>query len=256
MHRPITILSSVLLLSALAPPAQAAVPSCAGLAPTIVGTSGDDTITGTPNNDVIVGMNGRDTILGGGGNDYICGGNDEDDLVGQDGDDQVRGGQGGDRIGYNFTIGDFGAVDEAGNDILLGGRAFDAIHGGGGNDYIHVGMSQVGGENVFAGEGDDYITGRTSFYAEAQGGNDTLQGTDGNDDLVGGPGADAISGGAGEDDDLFGGQGPDTIYGQAGHDDIWGADPSTGDDDVDTIDGGTAIDNCIFDSFDVVTNCP
>ncbi|MCW2768237.1 MAG: hypothetical protein JWO11_4196, partial [Nocardioides sp.] len=54
-------------------PAQAA-QTCGGKTPTIVGTSGADTLHGTPGNDVISGLGGNDRILGGGGRDILCGG--------------------------------------------------------------------------------------------------------------------------------------------------------------------------------------
>ena len=50
--------------------------SCA--APTITGTSGNDSITGTRRNDVIVSQGGNDGILAGDGKDLICAGGGAD----------------------------------------------------------------------------------------------------------------------------------------------------------------------------------
>src|SRR5690349_14260795 len=70
-----------------APAAAADAPLCGNLAPTIVGTPGDDTINGTPGQDVIDGLGGNDVINGGGGADVICGGEGNDIINGGDGSD-------------------------------------------------------------------------------------------------------------------------------------------------------------------------
>ena len=58
-------------------------PTCNGLAATIVGTDGNDSLTGTPGPDVIVGLGGSDFgISGERGNDVICGGQGGDLLTG------------------------------------------------------------------------------------------------------------------------------------------------------------------------------
>ena len=69
-------------------------PSCNGLAATIVGTAGNNTINGTSGRDVIAGLGGVDKIYGGGGNDVICGGDGNDELEGGAGDDWLDGGAG------------------------------------------------------------------------------------------------------------------------------------------------------------------
>ena len=78
-------------------PAWAA-PRCTGMAATIVGTSGADTIKGTSGSDVIVGRKGHDTINGLGGNDRVCGGRGNDTIVGADGSDVIGGGHGNDTL--------------------------------------------------------------------------------------------------------------------------------------------------------------
>ena len=67
---------------------------CAGLAPTILGTGGDDILVGTPGDDVIVGGAGDDTIQGGGGDDAICAGPGADTVAGGPGRDRLFGGPG------------------------------------------------------------------------------------------------------------------------------------------------------------------
>ena len=97
--------------------------TCGGLAPTILGTLGDDVLTGTGGADVIAGIGGNDTISGAGGNDVICGGEGNDTLNGGNGNDQLLGGPGDDTLnGGN------------GNDTLDGGEGNDALAGNGGND--------------------------------------------------------------------------------------------------------------------------
>jgi hypothetical protein len=97
--------------------------TCGGLAPTILGTLGDDVLTGTGGADVIAGIGGNDTISGAGGNDVICGGEGNDTLNGGNGNDQLLGGPGDDTLnGGN------------GNDVLDGGEGNDALAGNGGND--------------------------------------------------------------------------------------------------------------------------
>ena len=68
--------------------------SCAGKAPTIVGTRGNDRLAGTKRADVIVGLGGRDVLIGKGGNDRLCGGTGVDMLDGGRGLDRCIGGPG------------------------------------------------------------------------------------------------------------------------------------------------------------------
>ena len=73
---------------------------CGGLAPTIVGTGGDDNIEGTDGPDVIVAMGGKDYVYAGGGNDVVCGGDSDDYLEGGGGNDLLWGDD-----GYDYTGG-------------------------------------------------------------------------------------------------------------------------------------------------------
>lgn len=171
----------------LTPPPPAPTATCAGLAATIVGTSGDDVLVGTAGDDVIAGLAGDDTIDGMGGNDVICA---------DGGNDTVRGGGGNDLI-----------LGKSGNDLLKGGRGSDTIKGQGGKDTL------VGGG------GDDVLKGGSKVdVLKGGGGKDKLRGQGGNDTLKGGGAADNLKGGAGKD--KFKGQGgsPDKCIGGAGKD--------------------------------------
>jgi hypothetical protein len=90
------------------------IPTCNGLAPTLVGTAGNDVVNGTSGRDVIVGLGGADTLNGGGGNDVICGNNGPDTLDGG-----------------------------AGNDFLDGGASNDSLHGGNGTDTCVSGEARL-----------------------------------------------------------------------------------------------------------------
>ena len=171
---------------ATATPPPPAVPTCAGLKATVVGTAGGDELTGTSGNDVIVGLGGNDHISGGGGADVICGGDGNDKLDGAAGKDLLDGGTGKDKL-----------VGGGGNDTLLGGDDDDRLLGNGGDDRLD------------GGAGDDQLTGAA--------GADRLDGRAGDDVLEGGGGDDTLSGHAG-DDHLDGGSGRDEGVGGPGHD--------------------------------------
>jgi Ca2+-binding RTX toxin-like protein len=136
--------------------------TCEGLAPTILGTAGDDVITGTPGNDVIHGLDGNDRIDGGGGNDVICGGVGRDEIYGGSGDDLLSGGRGRDRL-----------VGGADTDRLLGGSGVDKLFGSAGVDTL------LGGSDADRLDGGDA--------------NDTLTGGSGTDTGDGGPGVNACA---------------------------------------------------------------
>ena len=98
---------------------------CAGLAPTILGTEGDDVIIGTSGPDVILAGAGHDRIDGRGGNDVICGGPGRDIIRGSDGADRIDGGGGRDRI-----------IGGRGDDTLRGSRGVDQLFGSAGSDRL------------------------------------------------------------------------------------------------------------------------
>ena len=153
------------------------------------------------------------------------------------------------------------------------------IYGWGGDDTITLG--EYGG-NVYGGDGDDTIDGRTSQYGgylygdagddtiyidgnEAFGGDgrdrlfgsyrfDRLNGGDGNDILDGDRSSDTLSGDAGADR-LYGGEGDDFLDGGANNDLIYGdtgyREPDQfGDDYNDGIAGGTGADTIYGEAGD------
>ena len=71
---------------------------CAGRAPTITGTSGDDNLRGTPDRDVIAAGAGDDRVRAEAGDDVVCGESGDDVIEGGDGDDVLAGGSGNDRL--------------------------------------------------------------------------------------------------------------------------------------------------------------
>jgi Ca2+-binding RTX toxin-like protein len=232
-------------------PASAGVThQCRGLAATIVGTKGNDTLRGTSHADVIVGLQGSDVIRGRGGNDIVCGGQDTgedfydyDHLFGNKGNDILLG-QG----GYDFLHGGPGA------DKLMGGQESDRLQGGRGNDIIKggknfpwesgdfisysrgpvnvdlargvsvapgVGTDHLSGiEDVGGSPADDVILGNGSKNGLGGGlGNDTISGRGGNDELSGGDGINIVRGGRGQDG-ILGGSSHDRLYGGKGNDDV------------------------------------
>ena len=110
---------------------------CAGRAPTLVGTTGDDILVGTSANDAIMGLDGNDVIRGLGGHDVICGGAGHDTLVGGNGWDRLLGNSGHDDL--------FGGP---GDDVLLGGSGDDVLRCDAGFDVA------LGGPDVDASAGD------------------------------------------------------------------------------------------------------
>jgi uncharacterized protein len=101
------------------------VPTCRGLAATIVGTDAGEVLTGTPGADVIVALGGNDLVAGLGGDDVVCAGEGIDGVVGGGGADTLLG-QG----GVDVLSGD------AGNDVLAGGAGLDILSGGAGADTL------------------------------------------------------------------------------------------------------------------------
>lgn len=120
--------------------------TCAGRAPTIVGTPGDDEIVGTPGRDVIVtfgggdtvdGLGGKDRICGGPGGDVLQGGGDADIVKGGKGPDVVKGGHGDDKVtGANGRDKVRGGADD---DTVKGGKKNDRLRGGSGDDLLNGG---------------------------------------------------------------------------------------------------------------------
>lgn len=108
-------------------PYRVVVPTCHGLAPTLLGTGASNVLTGTPGPDVIHGLAGNDVIDGGGGDDVICGGDGDDDISGGDGDDDLDGG-----LGYDGIRGDDGSDNCVSGEARMSSCAtYDEYSGGG-----------------------------------------------------------------------------------------------------------------------------
>lgn len=117
--------------------------SCRGVAATIVGTAGADSLTGTGGPDVIVGLDGNDTIAALGGRDLICAASGDDRVTAGSAADRIFGGAGHDRLlgrgGPDLLAGDIFSdvlIGNRGADRLRGGRGFDACFGGPGLDRL------------------------------------------------------------------------------------------------------------------------
>jgi Ca2+-binding RTX toxin-like protein len=254
--------------------AAASVPAtCNGIAVTIFGTDGNDTITGTNDSDIIAtgdgddvvfGLDRQDTVCLGQGNDRFVGGSGADAFVAEatvDGSDVFEG-DGSDIVSYaarstGVTI----TLDGIANDGQAGendnvGLAAVLIVGGAGNDVLNGAFAAVNG-----GAGDDQLTSNQSLFGEA--GNDTLthigglrsamEGGDGGDRMVEkGTGGATMAGGAGNDSlvagstgtNLRGGVGNDRITGGPGGDFI------NGDDGNDLLIGGLGNDRVSGDAGD------
>ena len=144
-----SVAAAVLIGLAALSPADAAT-TCYGQAPTISGTSGNDTLVGTSGRDVIVGLGGKDNITGRGGDDVICGGSGDDGISGGDGNDRITGDD-----GYDLIVAGQGddTVDAGlGNDAVYGGAGINTLNGGSGNDLCVDGASSAC-EEMLAGTG-------------------------------------------------------------------------------------------------------
>ncbi|WP_299414655.1 calcium-binding protein [uncultured Sulfitobacter sp.] len=106
-----------------------------------------------------------------------------------------------------------------GDDVLTGARQDDDFFGGSGNDTID-GLS--GDDTISGGDGDDVIFGRSGYDSiRANNGDDTINGGTGRDTIIGGEGDDLIVGETGSDS-LSGNAGNDSIYGNEGSDSLYG----------------------------------
>jgi uncharacterized repeat protein (TIGR01451 family) len=107
-------------------------PACRGVAATIAGTPGDDTLFGTSGPDVIVALRGNDRIVSQAGRDLICAGGGGDYVSAGSAADRAFGGAGRDRLlgrgGPDLLRG------SGGNDVLKGGPGADRLRGGRGFD--------------------------------------------------------------------------------------------------------------------------
>ena len=113
---------------------RAAEGTCAGQAPTVVGTDSDDRLAGTPGPDVVAGLAGNDRIDGLEGDDVLCGGPGVDTLVGGPGHDHLLAGP----IG---TVPVFESGPDPQGDTLLPGP---------GDDLLDLGPSTVHADDYYA----------------------------------------------------------------------------------------------------------
>ena len=105
---------------------------CAGLVPTVVGTTGADVLKGSVFDDVFLTLGGKDEVRGLAGDDVVCAGDGRDAVYGGPGDDRLLGGAGKDRV--RGKAGNDRLLGQAGNDLLVGGKGKDRLRGGKGDD--------------------------------------------------------------------------------------------------------------------------
>ena len=160
-----------------------------GLANSVAGASGDDTLEGG---------DGDDTLTGNTGADLLDGGTGADSLVGGTGSDTYVVDNAGDLVVETDTLA--GSVDTVQTSL-----AFFAIG-------ANVEALVFTGAGSFTGTGNGL-----SNRIEGAAGDDVLTGGDGLDTLAGGAGADTLFGGAGSDR-LDGGTGADSLVGGTGND--------------------------------------
>ncbi len=191
-------------------------PPCLGLAVTIAGTTGNDTLTGTAGPDVISGDAGDDTIKGLGDNDKICGGAGDDTVTGGDGIDTVNGGSNKDTFAEGPAA--------SGADLLIGGSGIDVVSYASRVAAITVTINNIANDGA-PGEADNVKTDVENLIGGSAG--DTLKsnGTTPANKLLGRAGADTFN----------------VVDGIGGND---------------TIDGGADGDTCTADPGDVKLSCP
>lgn len=124
------------------------------------------------------------------------------------------------------------AYGRAGNDVLSGGYSNDTLYGEDGNDNLTGG----GGSNtLYGGNGNDRISSRVSDQAQF------FYGGKGDDSLYAGYADDYLLGGRGNDK-LYGSYGSDYLVGGSGSDFLAGTFGDSGEEDFDTLTGGTGAD--------------
>jgi Ca2+-binding RTX toxin-like protein len=208
-----------------------------GVAGSLSGDMGDDSLTGSDFDDYLDGGSGKDKMAGGMGNDvYVVDSTSDVVTEGVDGGiDTVE-------IAYLSSSYTLGANVE--NLNYIGGSKFSA-KGNALDNHMEAQRGAFGNVKLDGGAGNDQLVGGTASDALLGGdGNDTLQGCDGANSLKGGNGHDLITAGVG-DDKVEGGEGNDTVMAGAGADDVKGGN---GDDQIytgvgnDKIDGGDGAD--------------
>lgn len=170
---------------------------------------GHDTISGNASNNEVWGYQGNDLISTGDGSDTLYGGAGNDTLQGGDSYDyyyfQDNWGQ--DTISDSSGTWDRVSFDSVSNNLTINLTSSGSAEVSDGTNTVNWSSSEI--EDVFAGQGQDSVTGNSA--------NNSIWGFWGNDTLVGGAGADTLDGG-GDNDVLSGGTANDTLYGGAGND--------------------------------------
>ena len=104
---------------------------------------------------VLGGTDGDDVLIAGGGDDTVWGDAGNDRIEGGNGFDILNGGDGNDIITDSLFDGNIKGGD--GDDVIHAGDGIDLVIGGRGNDFVNLGTGE--GDEVFAGLGNDFITG-------------------------------------------------------------------------------------------------
>ncbi len=193
---------------------------------TLFDWSGPSTVDGGTGNDGLDGNAGSDQVSGGAGNDALRGESGDDTLDGGDGDDSLE--------GFGLNSGDT-ENDTTGRDVYVGGAGADLVDYTARTDPLTLDLDGAADDGG-AGEGDRIGADVERLYAGS--GNDVLTGNAAVNWLYGYGGDDLLTAG-GSDDVLKGGDNADRLFGDDGGDDL---DGGPGDD---VLDGGPGVD--IFD---------
>lgn len=162
----------------------------------------NDELLGGNDGDVLRGQSGDDKLFGGRGDDALQGGDGTDRLYGSDGRDNLDGGLGNDRLegglGADRLDGGLGDPSWARDSVIYLERTARVVVDlrapvatGQGEQGENDTITNV--ENIFSGEGDDYLTGNAGPNMIFGGrGSDLITGMEGLDTLEGQQGSDVL----------------------------------------------------------------
>jgi Ca2+-binding RTX toxin-like protein len=234
-----------------------------GVANTISGNAGNDSITGDSLADVLNGDAGNDTLKGSSGDDILRGGIGSDSMEGGTGNDsyQYTNLDGADVILDRGSSSDVDTITITGytNTSAIYNRAgnsddFTINFTGGGADIITVQRGLEAGSNTV--EQIIFASGGSRTIAEIRADVLSKQITTGNDVITAFTGvASTINGGAGNDS-VTGSNQADSLLGDAGNDSLIGGignDTLTGGVGVDVLTGGSSGDRFVFNRGDTAT---
>ncbi|MEM0989896.1 MAG: Hint domain-containing protein [Pseudomonadota bacterium] len=168
------------------------------------GRDGEDTIIGGSGDDVLYGGNNADSIIGGGGNDTLYGGDNGDDFELGAGDDVIYSGAG---TVYNRLV----AADGFGQDTVYGGGSQNELDFSSLSNSVTGTISDDGDGTL--SDGTSSVTFQNVPDLVLTSGNDQLSLvglTVDLDDIYAGDGDDTITGIIGSQD-IYGGEGRDTF---------------------------------------------